>query len=93
MTAAVTEFTARCLSSSAGAHARDELSGITNDARLRRREDAFRVLRGHERAEVNSLDDVGTEPKPWLVLRAHAARWHADPFAPVVDPDDVEAWK
>jgi hypothetical protein len=90
MTASVTKFAAKYLSSSAAARPRDERSTVTNETRWCRREKAFR---GRERAVVNSCGDVGTEQKPWLVLRAHAARWHADPFAPAVDPDDVEAWK
>jgi prevent-host-death family protein len=33
-----------------------------------------------------------TDERPWLRL-AGMARWHGDPTAPVVDPDDIAALK
>lgn len=33
------------------------------------------------------------DPRPWLALRATAAKWTGDPFAPAVDANDVEALK
>jgi hypothetical protein len=94
--ATVMEFTAKYLPSIARVRPRDDVIGLTNHPRLRRGEEAFRVfrgLRGCERAVANSLGDVGTDQKPWLLLRARAARWHADPFAPAINADDIEASK
>jgi len=93
MTAIVTEFTAKYVSSIVGVRPREGVIGLTRHPPFRRREQAFRMLRGRERAVANSLGDGVTDQRPWLLLRAHTVRWHADPFAPAVNPDDVEAWK
>ncbi len=35
---------------------------------------------------------VQTDDKPWLALRGQAT-WKGDPFAPVVEEDEIEALK
>lgn len=42
---------------------------------------------------VARLVGPNVDPRPWLALRTKRAAWTGDPFAPVVDPDDVEALK
>jgi prevent-host-death family protein len=43
---------------------------------------------------VARLVPEGLDEKPWLKLRAMGkARWHGDPFAPVVHEREIEALK
>ena len=42
------------------------------------------IDRVHTRRESVTID------KPWLRLRETPARWHGDPFAPVLTADEIE---
>lgn len=42
---------------------------------------------------VAKLVSADARERPWLSLRGAVAEWHGNPFAPAVDPDDVEALK
>lgn len=37
------------------------------------------------------VPDAGVQPQPWMALRGTTVRWVADPFAPAVDGNEVEA--
>jgi prevent-host-death family protein len=72
-----TEFKAKCLAIIDRVHARREPVTITK--------------RG--RAVARLIADDNSDDKPWLRLRARPARWHGDPFAPVVTDRDIETFK
>ena len=42
---------------------------------------------------VAQLVAPNADARPWLALRESSAEWNGDPFAPAVDPDDIEAFK
>jgi prevent-host-death family protein len=72
-----TEFKATCLSLIDRVHAKGEVVTITK--------------RGRVVAKLVSA--VETDDKPWLALRGQSATFHGDPFAPVVEDEDIQAYK
>ena len=72
-----TEFKAKCLAVIDRVHARRESVTITK----------------HGRVVARLVPDDTTAERPWLRLRATPARWHGDPFAPVVTDLDLEVLK
>jgi prevent-host-death family protein len=72
-----TAFKAKCLSMIDEVHAGGEPITITKRGRVV----AKLVSAGH------------ADEKPWLALRGQRAVFKGDPFAPVVDDDDIEAYK
>jgi prevent-host-death family protein len=70
-----TEFKAKCLAVIDRVHTRRESVTITK--------------RGRVVARLVPEDQA--EEKPWLRLRAQAARWTGDPLAPVVDEREIKA--
>lgn len=44
------------------------------------------------RVVARLVSAVQTDDKPWLALRGQAT-WKGDPFAPVVEEDEIEALK
>jgi prevent-host-death family protein len=72
-----TEFKAKCLAVIDRVHAHGEPVTITKRGRV----------------VAKLVADADTDEKPWLRLRAKAARWKGDPFAPVVSERDIQALK
>jgi prevent-host-death family protein len=72
-----TEFKAKCLAVIDRVHAGRESVTITKRGRV----------------VARLVPDDSTSEKPWLRLRKTPARWHGDPFAPAVEPDDMEVLK
>lgn len=77
MKVSATEFKAKCLALIDRVHASGDVVTITK--------------RGRVVAKLVAQDDL--DARPWLALRGQVARWEGDPFAPAVDPADVEALK
>jgi prevent-host-death family protein len=73
----VTEFKATCLSLIDRVRSKGEVVTITK--------------RGRVVAKLVSA--VETDVKPWLALRRQPATFNGVPFAPVVEDDDIEAYK
>ncbi len=48
------------------------------------------VVTKRGRVVARVVPPAGDELKPWLRVRG-TARWHGDPFEPVVDESDIEA--
>lgn len=71
-----TEFKAKCLAVIDRVHTRRESITITKRGRV----------------VARLVPDDSSEEKPWLRLRARQARWHGDPFAPVVTDREIEAF-
>jgi len=72
-----TEFKAKCLALIDRVHAKGEVVTITK--------------RGRVVAKLVGETQVGD--RPWLALRGQSATFHGDPFAPVVDDEDIQAYK
>jgi prevent-host-death family protein len=72
-----TEFKAKCLAVLDRVHTRQETVVITKRGRV----------------VARLVPDADTVEKPWLRLRGKPARWTGDPFAPVLDEFDIEAYK
>lgn len=77
MTVTATEFKAKCLALIDQVHRSGETVVITKRGRV-----VAKLV-----AEKDEAD------KPWLALRGTRYEWKGDPFAPVVDEDDIEALK
>jgi len=75
MTLSATEFKARCLNILDRVKAQQETITITK----------------HGRVVARLVPAADTADQPWLRLRKTPARWHGDPFAPVVAERDVDA--
>jgi prevent-host-death family protein len=70
-----TDFKAKCLAILDRVHEHRESVTITKRGRV-----VARLV----------PDDTSVE-RPWLRLREHPARWHGDPFAPVVSDREIKA--
>lgn len=77
MKISATEFKAKCLDLIDRAHSKGEVITITKRGRV----------------VAKLIGATGGDDRPWLALRHVELRWHGDPFAPAVRPDDVEALK
>lgn len=75
MTLSATEFKARCLNILDRVKTQQETVTITKRGRV-----VARLVPAADASE-----------QPWLRLRKTPARWHGDPFAPVVAERDVNA--
>ena len=72
-----TVFKAKCLALIDRVHTKGEVVTITK--------------RGRGVAKLVGAGE--TDDRPWLALRGQKATFHGDPFAPVVEDDDIEAYK
>lgn len=70
-----TEFKAHCLSLLDRVKTQHETITITK----------------HGRVVARLVPASDTSEQPWIRLRKIPARWHGDPFAPVVHEPDVDA--
>ena len=77
MKVTATEFKAKCLALIDRVHSKGDVVTITK--------------RGRVVAKLVAPDDL--DERPWMALRGKVARWEGDPFAPAVDPADMEALK
>jgi antitoxin (DNA-binding transcriptional repressor) of toxin-antitoxin stability system len=51
------------------------------------------VITKRGRIVARVVPDTDATERPWMRLRRTRVRWKADPFAPAVDPEDIEALK
>jgi prevent-host-death family protein len=51
------------------------------------------VITKRGRIVARVVPDTDPGERPWLRLRRTRVRWKGDPFAPAVDPEDIEALK
>ena len=72
-----TEFKATCLSLIDRVHSRGEVITITKRGRV----------------VAKLVGEPHADSQPWLALRAQAATWTGDPFAPAVEDADIETLK
>ncbi len=77
MTVSATEFKAKCLAILDRVHATGETITITKRGRV----------------VAKLVGESTTDERPWLALRQTPLTWHGNPFAPAVDPRDVDALK
>lgn len=75
MTVTATEFKAKCLALIDRVQATGEVITITK--------------RGKRVASLSAAS--AEDDRPWLALRRIKLTWHGDPFAPAVNPADIEA--
>lgn len=77
MTVSATEFKAKCLAIIDQVHATGDTVTITKRGRV----------------VAKLVGATGDDARPWLALRHTKLTWRGDPFAPAVDPRDIEALK